>query len=202
MSSYGLKAISAMASRVTICLLGVTVLTGCSPDVAKRLDYGTERSNFRFELVLAEPMEQVELFHIVRMLAERNGFGTYVTDSFTPESMDDSIGRHVMIFRNTAGDGRPERSVSGLQRYKMTYTWESDGSGSVGTVWFIFQLDGIGEFRQQEWIEFRRWRNEILPSAMNIRELIVRIHPAEFTYREDIQAFSEASDVAVPERYQ
>lgn len=186
----------------TVSLMVLLCTSGCDPGVGKRLEYGVPRANFRFEVSLEEPIRPSDLFAIGHRLAQQNGFNVDLAEHVVSERLDNATGRKSLQFANSSTNDRSRpRPVSGQGLYKISFTWEPDQSGLVNSFWFIFQLDGMGEFVEQEWFQFKSWRDEVLPNALDIDAMIVGTHPAEFTSVDNLQAFSEASGVAIPERY-
>jgi hypothetical protein len=133
-----------------------------------------------------------ELYEAFERLAVENGylyyFGTNVDERIFRES------GIPLVF-----GWKIERQGEAWQVPSIEFSW--DYESDVPTTIYL-KLEASSEKRHLgslEWLEFEKWRTDILPAAFPDASILVAQHPAEFTDFNELEQIAQETGISIPE---
>ena len=132
-----------------------------------------------------------ELYELFRQMATENGYISYFgTD--VDEGVLGKSGIPVVFGWKVSNDQYAWQIPS------VEFSWDYESTDPT-TVYVKIEASAQLEYLgRQEWLEFEKWRTQILPKAFPEDKIVVSQHPAELTNFADLEQISEATGISIP----
>lgn len=181
-----------MDLRVVCAILVCASAFGCSPDMAKQFEYGEAVPDARLEIYLPDSLERFELLRRFERLANRNGFDIYRGKTISPELVNEpNYPRYYYWYTPESSDLNP---------YSVGFSWDRTAEEEVNQFRFVFGKGALGSFTERDWLFFRHWKDEVLPSEFSGARIEISRHPADNTDPDELQRIADRTGMSVPER--
>ena len=166
-------------------------LAGCSPEAAKKLEYGRPRSDFGFLLTLNPPLTVDELQPIVANLAADVGY-----------SIEAETARPRPEIFNESRVGFSWREFdSYLKGYRISVTAMPSGASARSELYVIVIAPYGVNFGKDDWLSFREWRDVRLPTMFPDAIIETVRHPVRYTPKDLRTQLAKETGVDLPPRY-
>lgn len=167
--------------------------SGCSPEGAKKFEYGVPVPNMRISVQLAGEEHIESLIPRFERLASEQGFPEYRGRPLEPGNLSGTTAiRSGQWFAPPGGRMHP---------YNISFQWGGLEPPRVSSFLVVISRGALADLQAEDWLMFQRWEKEILPKAFPAASFATVRHPAEFTLPEDMARISAETGMAIPENY-
>lgn len=182
-----------MSLRSIFPLIILSTIVGCDGEWAKGFDYGRPIPNFRFLVHLPAPVPRSDLVRRIESFAQQRGFTDYRGRPISNETLSGNSPINILDFF-------PSGSTA-MQPYFVTFILKSEGSDQLSVFELIFKNRSLESFSEKEWMVFKTWRDQYLPSSFPNSVIVTSRHPAVFTEPSDLIRISETTGIPIPSEF-
>ncbi len=175
-------------SIVSVCM--ASILLACSPEGAKRLEFGTPVPDARYTVELDRTYATEELRVKLDELAAIAGFDTRLGSTSSNNLPRDARPHVSDIWIPNPDTGQPA--------YQIDFS-SPRGEATTNSFRIIYYQETSTEpFDEKDWIAFFRWQSDYIPSVFPNATVSVSRHPAEKTSRTELLRIMRETDLVVP----
>jgi hypothetical protein len=157
----------------------------CDGEFAKKFDYGRPLPDVRFEVTLDNPTPRDTVYREIEKLAYEQGFTVLSGDH---EARLAQKGRRSFGWRY---DGDP------ISYSSVLFILNSDAENQTSSFELILYNNGLETLGVEDWRDFGRWRDELLPSAFPGAQVSVTRSPIQNTDPQRLEQIVAESGVQI-----